>query len=107
MNSIKSLRLDSNAQVSELRNINNDKISNILIFVGSGDSYVAGLSRNILLITKANVIALLIYSIPSCPKTRPIVLFRSQAKQKPLYRCKARIAGRDARQYLLPMKTAS
>ena len=43
MNSIKSLTLDFNAQLSELGKINNDKISDNLIFVGSGDSYVAGL----------------------------------------------------------------
>ena len=43
MNSIESLRLDFNSQISELSKINNDKISNNLIFVGSGDSYVAGL----------------------------------------------------------------
>jgi fructoselysine-6-P-deglycase FrlB-like protein len=43
MNSIESLRLDFNAQVSELGKINNDEISDRLIFVGSGDSYVAGL----------------------------------------------------------------
>ena len=43
MNSIESLTLDFNAQISELGKINNDKISDNLIFVGSGDSYVAGL----------------------------------------------------------------
>ena len=43
MNSIESLTLDFNAQINELGNINNDKISDKLIFVGSGDSYVAGL----------------------------------------------------------------
>jgi len=43
MNSIESLTLDFNAQISELGKINNHKISDNLIFVGSGDSYVAGL----------------------------------------------------------------
>jgi fructoselysine-6-P-deglycase FrlB-like protein len=43
MNSIESLRLDFDTQISELGKINNDKISDNLIFVGSGDSYVAGL----------------------------------------------------------------
>ena len=43
MNSIESLRLDFNTQVSELGKIDNDSISDNLIFVGSGDSYVAGL----------------------------------------------------------------
>ena len=43
MNSIESLRLDFNTQKSELGKIDNDKISDNLIFVGSGDSYVAGL----------------------------------------------------------------
>ena len=43
MNSIESLRLDFNTQISELGKIKNDRISDSLIFVGSGDSYVAGL----------------------------------------------------------------
>jgi fructoselysine-6-P-deglycase FrlB-like protein len=43
MNSIESLRLDFNTQISELGKIKNDRISDNLIFVGSGDSYVAGL----------------------------------------------------------------
>ena len=43
MNSIESLTLDFKSQISELGKINNDKISDNLIFVGSGDSYVAGL----------------------------------------------------------------
>ena len=43
MNSIQSLRLDFNTQISELGKIKNDRISDNLIFVGSGDSYVAGL----------------------------------------------------------------
>jgi len=43
MNSIESLRLDFNSQVHELGNISNDMISDDLIFVGSGDSYSAGL----------------------------------------------------------------
>lgn len=43
MNSIESLRLDFHTQIGELGKVNNDKISNNLIFVGSGDSYIAGL----------------------------------------------------------------
>ena len=43
MNIIKSLKLDFKTQISELGKVNNDKISDNLIFVGSGDSYVAGL----------------------------------------------------------------
>jgi fructoselysine-6-P-deglycase FrlB-like protein len=43
MNSIESLKLDFDTQISELGKIKNDKISDNLIFVGSGDSYVAGL----------------------------------------------------------------
>ena len=43
MNSIESLRLDFTTQISELGKINNDKVSDNLIFVGSGDSYVVGL----------------------------------------------------------------
>ena len=43
MNSIEPLRLDFNTQISELGKIKNDSISDNLIFVGSGDSYVAGL----------------------------------------------------------------
>ena len=44
MNSIESLRLNFNSQVSLLGKIDNDKISDECIFVGSGDSYVAGLA---------------------------------------------------------------
>jgi fructoselysine-6-P-deglycase FrlB-like protein len=43
MNSIESLKLDFNTHISKLGKVNNDKISDNLIFVGSGDSYVAGL----------------------------------------------------------------
>ena len=43
MNYIESVKLDFNRQISELGKINNDKISDNLIFVGSGDSYVVGL----------------------------------------------------------------
>lgn len=43
MNSIETLRMDFNSQISELGKLNNDKLSGNLIFVGSGDSYVAGL----------------------------------------------------------------
>ena len=43
MNSIESLGLDFNMQIKELGKINNDNISDDLVFVGSGDSYVVGL----------------------------------------------------------------
>jgi fructoselysine-6-P-deglycase FrlB-like protein len=43
MSSIESLKLDFNSQISDLKNICNDRISENCIFVGSGDSYVAGL----------------------------------------------------------------
>jgi fructoselysine-6-P-deglycase FrlB-like protein len=43
MNSIESLKLDFSTHISKLGKVNNDKISDNLIFVGSGDSYVAGL----------------------------------------------------------------
>jgi fructoselysine-6-P-deglycase FrlB-like protein len=43
MNSIESLKLDFNFQVKQLYNIHNRKIFDDCIFVGSGDSYVAGL----------------------------------------------------------------
>jgi glutamine---fructose-6-phosphate transaminase (isomerizing) len=43
MNSIELLRSDFNSQVHEVGKISNDKISDDLIFVGSGDSYTAGL----------------------------------------------------------------
>jgi fructoselysine-6-P-deglycase FrlB-like protein len=43
MNSIESLRLDFNSQIRELNNIHNKKFFHNCIFVGSGDSYVAGL----------------------------------------------------------------
>ena len=41
MNLIESLRLDFDNQIIELGKINNEKISDNLIFAGSGDSYVA------------------------------------------------------------------
>lgn len=43
MKSIESLRLDFDAERHYLTELHNDKISDNLIFVGSGDSYVAGL----------------------------------------------------------------
>jgi len=43
MNSIEYLESDFNAQISQLNKIRNDKIFDECIFVGSGDSYVAGL----------------------------------------------------------------
>jgi len=43
MNSIESLRVDFNSQQRELRNIHNEKMFDDCIFVGSGDSYIAGL----------------------------------------------------------------
>jgi len=43
MNSIESLKLDFNSQISQLSKLSNEKIFEECIFVGSGDSYVAGL----------------------------------------------------------------
>ena len=43
MNSIESLKLDFNLQQRGLGNIHNEKIFDDCIYVGSGDSYVAGL----------------------------------------------------------------
>ena len=43
MNSIESLKLDFNSQIKELNNIHNSKLFDDCIYVGSGDSYVAGL----------------------------------------------------------------
>ena len=43
MNSLESLKLDFNSQIKQLSKINNEKIFDQCIFVGSGDSYVAGL----------------------------------------------------------------
>jgi fructoselysine-6-P-deglycase FrlB-like protein len=43
MNSIESLKLDFNSQITELNKIDNEKIFDDCIYVGSGDSYVAGL----------------------------------------------------------------
>jgi fructoselysine-6-P-deglycase FrlB-like protein len=43
MNSIESLKLDFNLQQGELSNIHNEKKFDDCIYVGSGDSYVAGL----------------------------------------------------------------
>ena len=43
MNSIESLKLDFNSQIRSIKQVNNEKIFEECIFVGSGDSYVAGL----------------------------------------------------------------
>ena len=43
MNSIESLRLEFNSQIEELNEIHNKKLFDDCIYVGSGDSYVAGL----------------------------------------------------------------
>jgi glutamine---fructose-6-phosphate transaminase (isomerizing) len=43
MNSIESLKLDFNSQIKQLHNIRNTKLFDDCIYVGSGDSYVAGL----------------------------------------------------------------
>jgi len=43
MNSIESLKLDFNSQIRELNSIQNKKIFDDSVYVGSGDSYVAGL----------------------------------------------------------------
>jgi fructoselysine-6-P-deglycase FrlB-like protein len=43
MNSIESIKLEFNSQIRELSNIHNKKICDDCIYVGSGDSYVAGL----------------------------------------------------------------
>lgn len=43
MNSIESLELDFDSQIQELNKIHNEKILHDCIYVGSGDSYVAGL----------------------------------------------------------------
>ena len=43
MNSIESLKLDFDSQIRQLNKIRAEKISDELIYVGSGDSYAAGL----------------------------------------------------------------
>ena len=43
MNSIEALKSDFNSQIRDLGNIHNKKICDDCIYVGSGDSYVAGL----------------------------------------------------------------
>jgi len=43
MNSIEALKSEFNSQIAELGNIDNRKISDKCIYVGSGDSYAAGL----------------------------------------------------------------
>lgn len=43
MNSVESLRLDFNSQIKLLNNIHKKKLFDDCIYVGSGDSYVAGL----------------------------------------------------------------
>ena len=41
MNSIESLKSEFNSQIGELSNIQNEKIFDDSVYVGSGDSYVA------------------------------------------------------------------
>ena len=43
MNSLESLEFDFNSQISQLSKLSNEKLFEECIFVGSGDSYVAGL----------------------------------------------------------------
>jgi fructoselysine-6-P-deglycase FrlB-like protein len=43
MNSIESLKLDFNSQIKDLDSIHNQKIFDDCVYVGSGDSFVAGL----------------------------------------------------------------
>jgi fructoselysine-6-P-deglycase FrlB-like protein len=43
MNSIESLKLDFDTQIEDLSNISNQKIFDECVYVGSGDSFVAGL----------------------------------------------------------------
>ena len=43
MKSIEAIKLQLNSQLIELNKIRNSKVSDHCIFVGSGDSYVAGL----------------------------------------------------------------
>jgi fructoselysine-6-P-deglycase FrlB-like protein len=43
MKSIDSLRIEYSSQIKELKKIHNEELSDNCIFVGSGDSYVAGL----------------------------------------------------------------
>ena len=43
MNSIESLKLDFNSQIEDLGNLQNEKMFDECIYVGSGDSFVAGL----------------------------------------------------------------
>ena len=54
MNFIESLRLDFGMQIRGLGEIYNDKISDNLIFVRSGDSYVAGFIAEYLTDHKCN-----------------------------------------------------
>ena len=54
MSSIESLNLDIDSRIQELNNINNEKITDDCIFVGSGDSYVAGLIVEFLTNHKCN-----------------------------------------------------
>jgi fructoselysine-6-P-deglycase FrlB-like protein len=42
MNTLESLKLDYNSQIKELNHIHNEKLFDNCIFVGSGDSYIAG-----------------------------------------------------------------
>ena len=80
MNSIETLRIDFNTQVSELGKLNNDKISDNLIFVGSGDSYVAGLIAEYLTDHK-------------CKCSSPSDLFNSELSKDQTY-CFVSVTGR-------------
>ena len=80
MNSIESLRLDFNTQISELGKIKNDSISDNLIFVGSGDSYVSGLIAEYL-------------SHHKCKCYSPSDLFNSQLSKDRVY-CFVSVTGK-------------
>ena len=80
MNSIESLRLDFNLQISEIDKIDNDRISDNLIFVGSGDSNVAGLTAEYLTNHK-------------CKCYSPSDLFNSQLSKDRTY-CFISVTGR-------------
>ena len=84
MNSIEGLKSDFYSQIVELRNIDIRKISDKCIYVGSGDSYVAGLFTEYFTDHKCRCYSPSDLSNSSYPETGLIVLSRSRAKRGPI-----------------------
>jgi len=80
MNSIESLKRDFNSQQRQLFNIHNEKMFDNCIFVGSGDSYIAGLIVEYI-------------SHHKCRCYSPSDLFNSRFKEKKTY-CFISVSGK-------------